>query len=145
MASSSNHIALANKNQLALNTLVQDASRHPEWVATIAFYKAIHVIEAACRNLGLKHPYNHKSRLELLRVKNELKPIYRHFKALYVASCIARYLHDHDSKTDFSSFVDYISASDVHRDLVQNRLKNVEDALLAHLSDIDRTTLSRAM
>lgn len=91
MASSSNHIALANKNQLALNVLVLDGTIHPEWVATIAFYKAIHVVEAACRKLGQRHTHSHKSRLSLVSAKTELQPIYKHFRILYVASCIARY------------------------------------------------------
>ena len=141
MAASQNHIALANKNQNALEFVAQGS--HDEWVATIAFYKAIHVVEAACRNLGSRHCHSHKTRLELMQVKKELKPIYKHFRVLYQASCIARYLYDHDSKTDYTSFGDYIPSGEAYEKLIVGRLKNVEDGLLQHLAENDRTSLAR--
>lgn len=144
MAKSSDHISLANKNQIALSTLIQDKSPHSEWIATIAFYKAIHVIEAACRQLGMKHAHNHNTRLELLRVKNEFKPIYKHFRHLYVASCIARYLHDNENKKSYSSFDDYLEPSIVAQELVQIRLKHIEDGLLQYLSEADKSGFTRA-
>ena len=141
MAASQNHIALANKNQDALEFVSRGT--HDEWIATIAFYKAIHLVEAACRNLGSKHCHSHKTRLELMQVKMELKPIYGHFRVLYQASCVARYLHNHDSKMDYRSFGDYISSGQAYKLLVEGRLKSVEDGLLAHLDSKDRESLSR--
>jgi len=143
MAKSSDHVSLANKSQLALSTLINDHSSHSEWIATVAFYKAIHLVEAACRTLGKKHPHNHNSRLDLLKSRKEIQPIYKHFKHLYVASCIARYLHDKDSDQAYSTFDDYIAPNDVAEVLVNKRLKCIEDELMKYLSEIDKENLAR--
>lgn len=60
-----------------------------------------------------------------------------------MASCIARYLHDKDSDTSYSSFDDYLEPSTVANVLVENRLKNVEDGLLQYLSIKDKKSLLR--
>ena len=37
MAKSSDHIALASKNQIALSTLIRDQPNHSEWIVIISF------------------------------------------------------------------------------------------------------------
>lgn len=45
MATELEHIELANRNHEALRVLLAADDDHPEWVATIAFYKALQILE----------------------------------------------------------------------------------------------------
>jgi hypothetical protein len=46
MSTGFKHIALANRNQATLEYLLLDAPRCSEWIAAVAFYKSLHVVEA---------------------------------------------------------------------------------------------------
>jgi hypothetical protein len=46
MSTEAEHLALANRNQAALDHLLSDTARCSEWVAVVAFYKSLHVAEA---------------------------------------------------------------------------------------------------
>lgn len=118
MAASSKHIELANINHETLMYLLKDHQNHPEWIATIAFYKAVQVVEAVIALSG-RHSEDHLSRLR--RVKASYAPIYANLNALYGKSKIARYLHDTDS-----SFRAHMSADDVVKELVKKRLARLE-------------------
>ncbi len=62
MSAERDHIALANVNHAALNHLLEDYARFPEWISTVAFYKAVQVVEAVfAASLGM-HSNDHKGR-----------------------------------------------------------------------------------
>lgn len=118
MAASTEHIALANVNHATLMYLLQDHQSHPEWIATIAFYKAVQIVEAviALRN---QHSEDHKSRLG--RVKVSYPELFTDLNTLYGKSRIARYLHD-----GASSFRAHMTADQVVDHLVGKRLLRLE-------------------
>jgi hypothetical protein len=142
MAAIDHHLRLANKNNDALLFLLPSIQKHSEWIATIAFYKALHVVEAGLRSLGYRYAHGHKHRLDLVLVRPELKPIYKHYRVLYEASCIARYLYNHETEKDFDLFSQFMDANDVRQELLGIRLRGVEDGIINLLKD-ESTKLDR--
>lgn len=134
------HIALANKNHCAMMCLHEDKDSHPEWVATIAFYKAVHIIQAVLSN-ARKSRHDHKSRHAVL--KSNYPEIWKHYRPLWAASTIARYLYDNDSKTPYTSFSDHCPSDKVFPRLVRKRLRSVEDLSLDNLSTAAKDALVR--
>jgi hypothetical protein len=134
MATELEHIALANRNHDALCVLLAAKDKHPEWVATIAFYKALQIVEATFANKGIGHGHGHTKRLQLLQdKKNGYAALVKHYEALIEASEVARYLGGKTAPA-FSQFSDYMSMADVKTDLLSKRLMNVETHARAFLS-----------
>lgn len=140
MARESDHIRLANRNHDALLHLIGDSMRSPEWITTIAFYKAIHVVEAvfAVHNW---HSTSHDKR-EMALKANPYKGIWNNYSHLLSASKVARYLAD--SRGDgYSQFSDLFSAAQVKKKLVAKRLYGVEQNAMAFLSAASRSQLKQ--
>lgn len=93
MSKPADHIAFANRCQKTLDYLLLEHNQFSEWIATVAFYKAIHIAEAmfaANEPNATKHSIDHKSRNQLLQ--RGYGDFYKHFLHLWTASNIARYL-----------------------------------------------------
>ena len=134
MATEADHIRLANKNHAALLRLLDDVDKFPEWVATISFYKAVHVIEAVfAHDLGF-HSMSHDDRIQSLKIIR-YKKIFLNYGHLLTASRIARYLEDYASKSKYSQFTDYMPAENVKKKLVKRFLYSVEQQSLHLLSE----------
>ena len=120
---------------------MQKAELHPEWIATVAFYKAVQIVEAVfAHDLG-KHSHGHDDRLETLKL-GRFHHIYRHYRPLDGASRIARYLIDSRPRPRpegkigaFTCFTDYMPANRVVHRLIKKRLKPLEEHSLSHLSE----------
>lgn len=140
MAKEADHISLANRNHDALLHLIDDSSRFTEWIATIAFYKAIHVVEAVFASRSDWHSSSHFAREKCLK-KGAYQGIWKNYYHLLNASKIARYLAD--SSGSFSQFSDFMSADDVKKKLVAKRLYGVEQHALAFLSKDSRSGLKK--
>lgn len=142
MASELDHIALANRNHEALSALLNADGEHPEWVATIAFYKALQIIEACFARQGIGHGHGHSKRLEVLHDKRRgFHSLCKHYEALLEASEIARYLSCRSSAASHTSFTDYMTMEDVKTDLLQKRLMNVEMHARQFLSEDAKSRL----
>ena len=77
--------------QLALSNLQgsQNSSRHADWIVTIAFYKALHVVDSyLAKNFNI-HPQGHIDRKK--EVQEHLQNIHGQYSALHQASIKARY------------------------------------------------------
>lgn len=143
MATEADHIALANKNHDVLLHLLNDADRFPEWIAVVAFYKAVQIVEAVFVHKEGRCCHGHQRRLDALKTRGH-KDLYKHYRALWAASSIARYLVDTDvPPKGYSSFSDYLSPEDVKNRLIKRRLHGVECAALGLLSEVGRTKLAR--
>ena len=139
MASELDHIALANRNHDALG-------EHAEWVATIAFYKALQVVEACFAHKGLGHAHGHAKRLEILHVRrNGFQSFCRHYEALLEASEVARYLGCRSAGFSGSSFASYMDMHDVIDDLLKKRLMNIEMHARQFLCDQAKAQLKQVM
>ena len=143
MATEMDHIALANKNHDVLLHLLDDAERFPEWITVAAFYKAVQIVEAVFVHKHGRCCHGHQRRLDALKARG-YQVLYKHFRALWAASSIARYLVDTDKPPKaYSSFSDYLSAEDVKKRLIKKRLHGVECEAVSLLSDAGRAQLMR--
>ncbi len=134
MANELAHISLANKNHDALSALM-NCGGHSEWLATIAFYKALQIVEAVFAINGY-HGYGHQKRLAVLQdSKRGFGSFCSHYEALLEASEIARYLGSRNSSRGYTTFDSYMTRDDVIDDLLKKRLMNVEMHARGLLSD----------
>ena len=86
MARASEHVWQAGRNQVFLDGI--DPDEYPDWCVTVAFYKAVHLVEA----LLVRHRYetgNHLNRNNLLR--DRFESVWRDYSPLYRLSRVARY------------------------------------------------------
>ena len=122
MQNERNHLTLANHNQDLLDKLVDDVDQFPDWVATVAFYKALHVVEAvfACET-PTRHGIDHVTRERLLKSDRKYEAIYRHYRILVAGSMIARYMQD-----DQTCFTHFMTPDQVVNQLLQHRLHELE-------------------
>ena len=142
MATQADHIALANKNHDVLAHLLEDHERFPEWITTVAFYKAVQIVEAVFVSQTGRGCNDHGRRLRRL----ELPPynttrIFHHHRALWSASTVARYLCDQESHASYSTFTDFIPASEVVDKMIRKRLLKLEQIAIPFLGESVRSTL----
>ena len=137
MASEADHIAAANLNQRTLGHLCQDVSVHGPWVAVVAFYKALHIVEAVFANdPEIRHCTDHGSREMTLKRKTKYEHIHRQYAPLSRAATIARYLH-HSGK-DYHSFFDDMDAGKIESELLFFRLHELEKSAAKFFTMADR-------
>jgi len=129
MATALDQILLANKDHDVLMALLSHYRNYPEWVVTVAFYKALHIVDAVCLESGFV-PCGHAHRLDLLKRRPAWQPIHRHYQPLWIASGIARYLFDSDAQQGYGKFIDYMPVDDVVTHAVGKRLLGVEQTAL---------------
>jgi hypothetical protein len=141
MATEADHIALANKNHDVLIHLLKDVERFPEWVTVVAFYKAVQIIEAVFVHKYGRCCHGHQKRLEALKVRG-YEILHKHYRALWSASSVARYLYDTDGR-GYSSFPDYLPPEKVVKLIVKRRLLGLECEAVGLLSDAGKTNLER--
>ncbi|MBN2211949.1 MAG: hypothetical protein JW709_11185 [Sedimentisphaerales bacterium] len=139
MPSESDHINLALRNQQALDTLIAHEQPHSEWITTIAFYKALHLVEAVfARNK--QHSHNHEHRENHLKRDRRWSHIWKHYRPLWAASMIARYLQDEHGAT-YRTFEDFLPPERVQPELLHHRLSQIELSVKKLLSPESRARL----
>jgi hypothetical protein len=143
MSNESEHIAIANRNQAVLDVLLRDLNTCAEWAAVVAFYKAVHILEAVfARETPSVHMHSHHERLERLKTTRRYLPFYPSFRPLWAASVVARYLEDrapvvpgkHPIARPYSRFEDYLPASRLRTDLLDRYLQPLENMAVSMLS-----------
>lgn len=139
MAAERDHISLANHNHGLLLHLLGHGG-YPDWAATVAFYKAVHVVEAVFAADLHRDSTSHSDREESLKVA-KFRPLFRDYTHLLTASRIARYLHA-SGPGSFHQFTDFMSNDDV-KQLVRKRLYGVEQRALAFLTAAGREGLTK--
>ena len=142
MASEADHLALANKNHDVLMHLMDDVDRFPEWITVLAFYKAVQVVEAVFDHKHGGGCHGHPARLDALK-RRGYQSLFRHYRLLWAASSVARYLYDTVEQTPYKSFTDYRTPEQVARNLVNRRLRAIEDEAVGLLSESGRKQLHR--
>jgi hypothetical protein len=142
VAAESDHIALANKNHAVLMYLLAKPTDFPEWITTVAFYKAVHIVEAVFVTQLGTNCRGHEGRLTALQ-KPRFGSIYIEFRPLWGASSVARYLYDNDTKTAYKCFSDFLPPEKVSEKIVLGRLRKIEQACTSLLSEQGKTDLVR--
>jgi hypothetical protein len=87
MATKVEHQAKADHNQRFLDSL--DRTQFADWVATAAFYKAVHLAEMLFSHRGLTGSRGHVPRNNIL--KRDHPKVWRDYRPLYAFSRLARY------------------------------------------------------
>lgn len=90
MPTTQEHIEKQSRTRITLSYLQQshNSPQHADWIVTLAFYKALHVVDSYLAKQGI-HPKGHRLRNQ--QVQNHLGNIHREYSALYRASRKARY------------------------------------------------------
>ncbi len=125
------HVATARHCHDVLNHLDQE-DEFCDWVAVLAFYKGLHVVDAVLwSNKHKSHGVNHRKRLDTLKTTSRYKHIYKPFQRLHHAAQIARYLHPPGrgkpapADDTFTAFDQYMSAEEVRETLVGKMLGKI--------------------
>ena len=138
MATAAEHIAQANHNQDVLDRMLVDPSPFWDWIAIVAFYKAVHSVEAVIfenEKPPHKHSASHKNRGALLKMK--YPDMWRNYWPLLKASKVARYLEYEEKGITHGvvRFSDYMPGTVVVAYLLNHDFVQFEKAAAASLSD----------
>ena len=112
-------------------------------MATVAFYKAVHLVEAVFKVQDGTDSTSHHEREAALKRSSKLKTLFPDYQALLTASRIARYLQADQKVPRFSGFTDYLTAEEVKQVLVFTRLFRLEQKLIGFMTDEGRAALQK--
>jgi hypothetical protein len=110
------------------------------WVATVAFYKAVHVVEAVFSGQDLKnarHSGSHDERSRTLG-RSQFHLVAKPYEHLLNVSRVARYMHG-----GHSDFLAYIPRERVLGNLLGKHLRAVECECAKFLSEDGKKSLRR--
>lgn len=97
------HISKAVHNINTMAFLATDTSTEhsrKDWIAVVAFYTGLHIVDAVlyCLDSGAtQHGYSHARRTEFVKSNNRLENIWKCYRPLYNTSLVARYMQDEDT------------------------------------------------
>lgn len=140
MPSKDVHVSAAVANQRTINYLREDCDNHLSWVVAVAFYKALHVVEAvldADANSPIKDTDSHFERHKILRRTPRYQQLWKMYSPLYQASMVARYLREDGSAPTFKSFCDYLTREDVEKKLLGHYLVQLEKSAAKLIKESD--------
>jgi hypothetical protein len=89
MASSQSHIDQWKHNRAFLATI---APAYPDWLVTVAFYVALHAVDALLAHDKVSGVTSHDGRNRTLMNTNRYAQIWKHYQTLYDLSRTVRYL-----------------------------------------------------
>ncbi len=127
MGTEQDHLGVAARNRQAIEFLQGD-KRFPEWIATVAFYTTLHLVDALIYHDEKEHGSNHPKREGILKGKRRYATIWEHYRPLKQASSIARYLHDQTGRA-YRSFTDFMTYEDVISRILGYRLHRLEESV----------------
>ena len=127
MPNEKNRLKLADKNKLVVEFLCQKMDQFSDWVTCVAFYRALHLVEALLAR-DKKHGRDHGTRKDILAQTPRYQKIYKHYRRLYAASIIARYLQDGDG-VSYESFSEFMSLEQVTQEILGHHLKQIEQSV----------------
>jgi hypothetical protein len=134
MPSKESHVAAAVENQKVIDYLCERIEDYPGWVAVVAFYKALHVVEATFASNSI-HMDNHRDRNRLLKSDPRYSHIWKNYRPLWDASLIARYLREDEKHPTHDVFATYMPPEVVKAMILGHYLRQVEKSSGAMLGD----------
>ena len=138
MPSKEAHVRAALENKKAIDYLGERVDDFPQWVVTIAFYKALHIVEAVFAGdpkSTQAHTDDHHSRNRVLKRDRRYEKLWRHYRPLYNDSLIARYLRDNDNQPTFDVFSQYLNPDDVRKKHLDHNLVQIVKTARTLLND----------
>lgn len=91
MPAARDHQAQAQHNRQLLAHLCIGACTHPDWATTVAFYTAVHLLEAYFDRKQKPHSKTHAQRYFTLTSMPELSPVNRSYQELKDLGRVSRY------------------------------------------------------
>ena len=131
MANELDHLRLANSNQTLIDHLISE-NIFKDWLITVAFYKAVHVVEAVFAEDLNVHSSGHSGRERLLDIHTKYRSMHKDYSHLLQESRIARYLLAPPTR---------ITIEEVKSKLIYKRLYGVEQNALQFLSAAGKALL----
>lgn len=123
------HLKLARHNQDLLDHLVStQLEEFPDWIATVAFYKAVHLVEALFDHDSGLHSHSHRDREQRIDNMRRYEDIAEYYYPLETASILARYLSDPSSDTP-QEFTDIYTHEEVEDRLLSHHLHQLENSV----------------
>lgn len=132
MPSKDANLQLAERTNETIKYLCLQKEIHSEWIATACFYRALHLAEAYLVVNGAVYDRTHVGREAVLKRTQQTKHIWQHYRVLWQASLIARYLAFND--VSYTSFSDYLTPDKVVSELVNHHLRQVENSVFRLLN-----------
>ena len=126
MPNQANHLSTARENH-AISLILLEDGKSLAWATTIAFYSALHLVEAAFAHEG-KHFDNHPSRNQHLKTVRNLQNIWKHYKPLYDHSLRARYLTDEKGSAE-ELMIKTLGVTGVRDRVLNHHLRQVEKSV----------------
>ena len=91
MAKSHAHIKQWKHNREFLGTI---SPKYADWIVTVAFYVALHAVDALLAHANVERVTSHDTRNAVLRQTNKYLKVKKHYMPLYDLSQTVRYLAD---------------------------------------------------
>jgi len=113
------HRQQADHNRAATDYLRLAGDEHLDWVATVTFYTALHIIDQALAHRVRLHPANHRERRLAIQRDPMLRPVFSDYAELEHQSRRARYECVRFNSTEISA--------------LQSRLDRIERHVMALL------------
>jgi hypothetical protein len=131
MPTKESHLAAASHNQCAMKYLQAKRDQFPGWLVVVAFYRAVHLVEAVFDADGIGHMHDHQMRNRTLKTTTRYQKIWKNYSPLWQASLIARYMEDGKGKEYPSCFAEYMPPEVVEKSMIGHYLHQVEQSALA--------------
>ncbi len=128
MPNKASHLCVVKENSAAIDWLRQANPPIPQWVVTVAFYKALHIVEAvfiADNSSPIKHADDHQQRNHVLKSHRRYQHLWKHYRPLWNDSLIARYLQGNEETETYIGFADYMSLADVDKTHLNHHLVQI--------------------
>jgi hypothetical protein len=113
MSTKANHIKqyYENKKLLSEPIFQPSATEYGDWIVTIAFYCAVHLIEKAlAQSPGRLHSPHHFGRFENIRKVRTLNKVAADYQTLYIQSIRSRYKCHNFGADDIMGVLDCLTA-----------------------------------
>ena len=91
MDKSESHLTQWQHNR---NFITRIPPEYPDWIATVAFYAALQIIDALLAKQRISGVINHDTRNEVLRKTHNYSQIWKHYQPLFNLPRTVRYLAD---------------------------------------------------
>lgn len=141
MPSKAAHLHAAKMNQRTIEFLWNSNNdEHLPWVVTVAFYKALHVVEAvlALEPSGeQQHFDSHETRNRMLKRTRKFQKIYELYIQLYQQSQIARYLTNDVASSQPFDFAKYLPRKKVEELVLNHWLRQIQNSASRLTNDND--------
>lgn len=128
MSSKDAHCQAALENHKVVQYLSQRIDEFPQWVMTVAFYKALHIVEAilaADPESSRQHTDDHGQRNQLLKTTKRYHFIWEHYRPLYNDSLIARYLREDSDAPICDVFSKYLPPKKIQETHLNHHLVQI--------------------